>query len=108
MKKLIGVGWLMIILLWTACAEEEKPLLETHALVRNLGNTAQGGCGWAIQIGNQFYKADQLPDQFLVDDLPVSIQYNLQDGLYQCGNTSPESGSWTKVEVKGIRGLERE
>ena len=43
------------------------------------------GCGWLMQVGDQLYHPENLPDNFKTDGLPVLIDYIVTREIFRCG-----------------------
>ncbi|MBD8487301.1 hypothetical protein IFO69_00935 [Echinicola sp. CAU 1574] len=68
-----------------ACTQEEKPYIEAEATVMYTGDMALDGCGWLIAINDEFFRPENLKEDFKVDDLEVYVHYTLSGGVYSCG-----------------------
>ncbi len=53
-------------------------------LVRYLGDTAQNGCGYLIEIMNEKYKPLSLDIQFQEPDLLVTLRYRRLNSYFEC------------------------
>ena len=48
------------------------------------GDYDQGGCGWVIEIGTQAFEGQNIPADYLVDQLPVKLTYKPIQGTPDC------------------------
>lgn len=70
------------ILLSPSC---KKPELETGTgTVAYYGDFDQGGCGWVIEIGPQAFQGQNIPTDYLVDQLNVELTYRPLKGTPDC------------------------
>ena len=55
-------------------------------------NPATDGCGWLVQINNKPYFPVNLADEYKIENLKVSVDYQLLDSKYTCwpGRLIPE------------------
>lgn len=74
----------------TGCDKEE--LLQTSGMVTYYGDFSAGGCGWVIEVGDGAYQAQNLPDAFLIDSLPIDLTYKILQEAPDCRNRNDVFG----------------
>ena len=74
------------------------------AIILDEGNIAADGCGWMIKVNNNIYHPDNLPEQYQVNNLTVSIKYRLLNSHWSCGltPTSAQSDSSNTIHLSSI------
>jgi hypothetical protein len=71
-----------------------------NAQIVDGGAPAVDGCGWLVNVSNQYLKADNLPDVYKVHNLAVTITYNPLNSFYRCGLLPQSYGN---IEIVSIR-----
>ena len=95
MKQQI-ILWISTLLLLTAGAgcEKNTEKLDTRKAeaIIDYANPATDGCGWLVLINNKPYFPVNLADEYKIDKLKVSVDYQLLDSKYTCwpGTLIPE------------------
>ncbi len=79
-----------IIVFHTGCSKDE--LLTATEGVFYTGTFSNGGCEWIIRLGNQQFQPQNLPLEFQIDGLDVSVTYRLVRSKADCPNPQNYSG----------------
>lgn len=88
------------VLLSPSCKKTE---LETGlGTVAYYGDFDQGGCGWVIEIGTQAFQGQNIPADFLVDQLTVELTYRPLKGTPDCVLNTDVNG---KIYVHKIEAI---
>jgi hypothetical protein len=115
MKKLIIIllPFLFLIMGMMACEEKEKEdvLVKTGSIV----DVGKYMWIWAECTGfevyfddnNEYYKPDNLPDEFKVDNLQVKITYRLSGQKHVCGTGDKNNQSKREVSIIDIVKIEK-
>jgi hypothetical protein len=61
------------------------PDMWADAWVINMGAPEVDGCGWMIQIGDEYYYPVNLEDKYKIEVLPVKIKYYYDPVEFRCG-----------------------
>jgi hypothetical protein len=59
--------------------------IENTATIINAGSPAADGCGWLLRVGTTNYSPDNLPEQFKINNVQVTIIYTVSDAKMPCG-----------------------
>ncbi|WP_186755415.1 hypothetical protein [Echinicola salinicaeni] len=89
---------LFLAVLFSACTDDDRPLLKAEGMVKDTGDPAVDGCGWLIEINGENYKPKSLKDQYKIDGLEVLVYYNLS-GVSYCGMGNTEI---TLISIESI------
>jgi hypothetical protein len=81
LKPIIFSLLLITFLASNSCRKENS----TIATIIDEGSIASDGCGWMVKIGDSTYHPDNLPEQYQVNNLSVSIKYRLYHSNWSCG-----------------------
>lgn len=100
MKKQFSVLILLICMSVSCKKADQSTEKNISATIIYTGNISADGCGWLIQINasGTSYHADNLPETYQKDKLPVTISYHLLDTKYSCGLLS-NNLSVIKIDV---------
>lgn len=83
--KLFKIFVLLDLFFCCSCrAQQINKSLKAEGTVHKGIPVAADGCGATIQVGNKNFKAEDLPEDFLVEGLKVRIEYIKADTFY-CG-----------------------
>ena len=82
-KPIIFSLLLITFLTSNSCRKEDSAV----ATIEDSGSIATDGCGWMVKIGDITYHPDNLPEQYQVNNLSVSIKYRLYHSNWGCGMT---------------------
>jgi len=90
MKIKVFMAAMAIILAAGCCrygdySDYEDEDVWTPAWVINMGAPEVDGCGWMIQIGDEYFYPVNLEDEYRVEVLPVKIRYTYDPVEYRCG-----------------------
>ncbi len=92
MKNSFRLLWVAVAVLLTAgCCrytdypEDEDLTMWTRATVVYMGAPEVDGCGWLIEMGDEYYYPVNLEDEFRIQGLSVSIKYAYDPIEFRCG-----------------------
>lgn len=88
------------ILLSPSCKKEEFE--NTLGTVAYYGDFDQGGCGWVIEIGTQAFQGQNLPAEYLEDQLNVELTYKPLQGTPDCVLNTDVNGKIYIHKIKAI------
>lgn len=71
-------------------------------VVAYYGDFDQGGCGWVIEIGSQAFQGQNLPADYLVDQLSVEVTYRPLKGTPDCVLNTDVNGKIYIHKIKTI------
>ncbi|UCS91817.1 hypothetical protein KZP23_13855 [Echinicola marina] len=80
---------LFLAVFFSACTDDDRPVLQVEAKIVDGGNPAVDGCGWLMEINGENYKPKSLKEQFQIDGLEVILFYSTT-GVSYCGMGSNE------------------
>lgn len=94
----------LLLFLACMCLYTCKKEYSATATILDEGNIASDGCGWMIKVNNKIYHPDNLPEQYKVNNLNVSIKYRLLNYHWSCGLTpaSAQSDSSNAIHLYSI------
>jgi len=79
---------LALVIFFFSCGKDRscENCYSDDATVLNSGLVAADGCGWVIKIdSDQYYHPDVLSAEFMQNNLPVKISYELTSDKFFCG-----------------------
>jgi len=79
---------LALVIFFFSCGKDRscENRYSDEATVLNSGLVAADGCGWVIKIdSDQYYHPDVLSAEFMQNNLPVKISYELTSDKFFCG-----------------------
>ena len=90
MKKLIWIYLLILLSFIMSCSKEAFDNngldgLEAYATIVDAGVGAADGCGWMLQINDEYVHPENLPIEFQENGLDVYICYSLRNDSFYCG-----------------------
>lgn len=96
-KNILWIASLLLLMVGVGCemnkleSSEELGVRTAEGIVV-YENPATDGCGWLVQINNKPYFPVNLADEYKIDKLKVSVDYQLLDSKYPCwpGRLIPE------------------
>ena len=92
-KIILWIGALLLLTAGARCEKNtEKPDTRKAEAIIDYANPATDGCGWLVLINNKPYFPVNLADEYKIDKLKVSVDYQLLDSKYTCwpGTLIPE------------------
>jgi hypothetical protein len=104
LKPIIFSLLLVTFLISNSCRKEDAAI----ATIIDEGSIASDGCGWMVKIGDSTYHPDNLPEQYQVNNLSVSIKYRLYHSSWSCNriilfNTLTSNNSNNTIHLYSIR-----
>lgn len=96
-KLIVWISALLSLMVGSGCEmnkleSSEELQVRTAECIIVYENPATDGCGWLVQINNKPYFPVNLADEYKIDKLKVSVDYQLLDSKYTCwpGRLIPE------------------
>lgn len=94
---------------YTDYSDDEDLTMWTSATVVYMGAPEVDGCGWLIEMGDEYYYPVNLEDEFRIQGLSVSIKYAYDPIEFRCGRGGTRYQSIRilaiKAEVPDVRTL---
>src|SRR5690349_14303586 len=100
-KNFISAFSLVAILL-SGCKEDRISSGKNDGIVSWKGLVAADGCDWLIEIGNDLYHPDNLPEDFKVDGLKVKINYSVKPPSDNFHCSMNPSTFYRTIHIKSI------
>lgn len=87
MKKQFILFLVLLFVIFSCKKADQSIEKEISATIMNTGSVAADGCGFLIKIdaSGTSYHADNLPEAYQKDNLPVVINYHALTTKFQCG-----------------------
>ena len=97
---------MLVLFIIASCDKYDKPSWEkSQATVSYAGPIALDGCGWLIILpNNEVYKPENLPEEFMINDLEVMITYKILE-TFTCGINPDNTPRGRIIRIDGIETL---
>lgn len=102
-KKGILVLTIGLITFLISCKPENNNDTYYYGTVIWSGNFEVDGCGWLISMQDSIYKPTNLPSEYQIDNLEVSMIYKLLETTFYCDSQAKD---FKNIEVLSIRNRE--
>jgi hypothetical protein len=95
---------MFVFVIAASCDKDNEPeWLTSKAKITYTGLIAVDGCGWMITLpNNKIYKPEDLPEEFMINDLEVMITYKILKETYRCGFTPPGTPPHQMIRIDKI------
>lgn len=100
--QLLSIGLVAGILSLTGTSCDKTEFEQSQGVVSYFGDFDQGGCGWVILIDQDAYQGRNLPADFMVDDLPVSLTYKILENTPDCLQRTDVDGMIYIHEIQAL------
>ena len=108
-KNILWIASLLLLMAGTGCEvnkleSSEELGARTAEGIMVYENPATDGCGWLIRINDKLYRPVNLADEYKIENLKVSVDYQLLDSKYTCwpGRLIPE------IKIVSIKKLQQQ
>jgi len=103
MKEIIPL--ILALFIISSCDKDDEPIWKkSPATVSYSGPIAVDGCGWLIILpNNEVYKPENLPEEFMINDLEVDITYKILEETFRCGFTPPGTPPHQVIKIDRIK-----